>query len=137
MVDTRFSTSVHIMTALACAKDCLVTSPTLAHSVRTSPIVVRRLVSKLVEHGLVKSFRGKTGGIELARGADQITLRDIYEATTDKPLLAVSEKPAQKSCVVSCAMGKILDDVVMGLENRSLEYLQGIKLSELAERVRD
>lgn len=135
MVDTRFSVSVHIMTVLACNQNRLVTSPTLAQSVRTSPIVVRRLVAKLVEHGLVKSFRGKTGGVELARRAEEITLRDIYEATTDSPLVAVSNKPALKSCAVSCAMGKILEEVTSGLENRSLEYLQGIKVSDLAKKI--
>src|SRR5262245_35307873 len=129
MVDTRFAVSVHIMTALACSRDKLVTSPTIAKSVRTSPIVVRRLVSKLVERGLVHSFRGKTGGLELARKPETISLRDIYEAAVERPFLNVSDKPAQKSCAVSCAMGKILEEVVHGLEASSLDYLSKITLS--------
>ena len=136
MVDTRFAVSVHILTALACSKDCLLTSPTLAKSIRTSPVVVRRLVSKLVENGLVESFRGKSGGLKLSRRPEQISLRDVYLAATDGPLLAVTNKPAQKECAVSCSMGKILGEVVDGLEAASLDYLGKIKLSDLAKKVK-
>jgi Rrf2 family protein len=136
MVDTRFAVSVHIMTALACSKSKLVTSPTLAKSVRTNPIVVRRLVARLVEHGLVNAFRGKLGGLELAKKPQEITLREVYLAATEKPLVAVANKPAQKECAVSCAMGEILNEVVEGLEQASLEYLSKIKLSDLAHKIK-
>ncbi len=135
MVDTRFAVSVHIMTALAHSKQKLLTSPTLAKSICTSPIVVRRLVAKLAEQGLVNAFRGKSGGLELAKSADEITLRDVYLASTERPLVAVSKKPAQKECAVSCAMSKILCDVVEGLEEASLAYLEKIKLSDLAKKI--
>src|SRR5947199_143864 len=126
MVDTRFAVSVHIMTALAHRKDGRLTSPRLAESIRTNPIVVRRLVAKLVERGLVVSFRGKSGGLQLARPAKDISLRDVYLASTEKPLIAVSTKKPQKECAVSCAMGDILHDVVKGMEDVSLAYLESI-----------
>lgn len=123
------------MTALAHARGRLVTSPILAESIRTSPIVVRRLVAKLAERGLVRAHRGKAGGLELARAPQDITLREIYEAFMDKRLLGIAEKPAQKQCVVSCSMKKILCDVVSGVEQASLSYLEGVRLSDLVERV--
>jgi len=135
MVDTRFAVSVHILTSLACAKGERVTSPELAESVRTNPIVVRRLVARLVEKGLVTSYRGKAGGLSLARPAETITLRDVYLAATEKRLLAVSDKPSKKSCPVSCAMKEILGAVVDGMEEASLAFLEKTRLSDLAARV--
>lgn len=135
MVDTRFAVSVHIVTSLAVAKDGKLTSPELAESIRTNPIVVRRLVAKLVEKGLVKSFRGKSGGLELGRAASEISLRDIYEASTDKRLLGLPGKPAKQSCAVSCAMGSLLCEVAEGLENKSREYLAGIRVSDLVMKI--
>lgn len=135
MDDTRFTVSVHIVTAMAYRPDELVTSPTLAKSICTNPIVVRRLVSRLVEHGLVVSFRGKAGGLRLARRPEEITLRDIYEASTERPIVAVPAKPAQKECAVSCSMKKILGEVVRGLETATLDYLGKIRVSELVAKV--
>lgn len=135
MDDTRFSVSVHIVTSLAFNEGKLVTSPALAESIKTHPIVVRRLAARLVERGLVQSFRGKAGGLLLAKRPHEITLRDVYEASTDGPLVAVAGKAAQKQCPVSCAMGKIMDDVVGGMERASLEYLQQIRLSDLVAKI--
>lgn len=135
MVDTRFAVSVHIMTALAHRRDGRLTSPRLAESIRTNPIVVRRLVAKLVERGLVTSYRGKAGGLELARSPEEISLRDVYLASTEKPLVAISAKKPQKECAVSCAMGKILREVVRGMEDASLSYLDRIRLSDLTRKI--
>jgi Rrf2 family protein len=135
MVDQRFSVSVHIMTSLAYEKGDLLTSEALAKSVRTNPTVVRRLIAKLVDAGLLDSYKGKSGGVKLAKSAKEITLRDIYIAASGKPLLNTPDKEPNKHCNVSCAMNKLLDDVCAGLEKSSMNYLSGIKLSDLASKV--
>ena len=135
MVDQRFSVSVHIMTSLAYEKGDLMTSEALAKSVRTNATVVRRLVSKLVDAGLLDSFKGKAGGVKLSKPAREITLKDIYVAASGKPLLNTPDKEPNKQCNVSCAMNKLLDDVCDGLEKSSMSYLSGIKLSDLASKV--
>lgn len=135
MVDQRFSVSVHIMTAIAYEKGELVTSEELAAGIRTNPTVVRRLISKLVEAGLLNSFKGKTGGVRLAKPAKEVTLRDIYSAIADKKLMATPDKEPFKNCVVSCSMKKLLCEVADGIENNSLTYLESIRLSDLLAKI--
>jgi Rrf2 family protein len=48
-----------------------------------------RVMSDLVDAGLVVGRRGRTGGYRLARPADQITLLDIISATEPGPELRV------------------------------------------------
>ncbi len=95
MVDTRFSVSIQIMMALAyCGEDELSSSETLAKSLKTNPTFIRKLVSGLVEHELVQSYRGKGGGIKLAKSPDKISLNDIYLASTgEKRLISIHKKP--------------------------------------------
>lgn len=138
MLDQRFTTSIHIMTSLAFHQkqgDELMTSEYLANGIRTNPTVVRRLVSKLVEAGLVKSYKGKSGGMELAKKPDLITLKDIYLASTENKLIHCAEKAPLKQCAVSCSMKKILGEVINGVEENSLSYLAQIKLSELTSKI--
>lgn len=138
MVDQRFSVSVHIMTSLAygnCQGGRLMTSSELARSVRTNPTVVRRLVARLVEAKLLKAYKGKAGGVELARCPNEISLGDIYEAATEKTLIRNSQKAPRKLCPVSCAMGKLMGDIIEGVERNSRKYLSGISLADLVSKV--
>lgn len=136
MLDTRFSVSIHILTALAFNREGKMNSEILAQSIRTNPTFVRRLMAKLTQAGLIESKRGKAGGVHLSRCPDEITLKEIYLATMDKPLLDRVEKSPEQHCPVSCAMGKIIDEVFEGVEDHAVDYLAKIKLSQLVGKVK-
>lgn len=136
MLDQRFAASVHIMTLLAAHSDELQTSEFLAKTISTNPTVVRRLVGKLVEAGLVDSFKGKTGGVRISKTPKEITLKDIYKAsTTDKSLVNCRDVDVPKACKVSCSMREIFEGVSEGLEANSMAYLAKIKLSDILAKV--
>jgi Predicted transcriptional regulator len=135
MVDERFSVSVHILTILAYRKEELLTSDYLAKSIRTNPTVVRRLVSKMVEAGLLDSFKGKAGGVRLSKTAKEISLKDVYKAVSGKQLIPVREKDPLKSCAVSCSMIELLDGIAQGLECQSMKYLDSISINDLTQKV--
>lgn len=60
------------------------TSEQLLSSIRTNPTVVRRLLAKLVDAGLIESYKGKSGGVKLTKSPKEISLKDIYGAVCDK-----------------------------------------------------
>jgi Rrf2 family protein len=132
MVDTRFSVSVQIMVTLAYHSDELMSSESLSKVFKTNPTFIRKLVSNLVEAKLVDSYRGKGGGIKIARPASEITLKDIYIASTEeKTLIKTHKKPTIKSCIVSCSMDKIFCDIVDGIETSTKNYLAKKYLSDI------
>lgn len=136
MVDTRFPVSVHIMVSLAYHRDELLDSAQLARVLKTNPTFVRKLLSRLVEAGLVTSVRGKGGGFRLTRDAASVTLRDVYLAATEgRALVRTPQKPAFKPCPVSCSMSDILDHLVEGIEDATCTYLARIRLSDLLAKV--
>ncbi len=136
MVDTRFSISVHVMMTLAYHKDELVNSDFLAGVLKTNPTFVRKIVSRLVEARLVNSFRGKGGGIRIAKSPSEIALSDIYAAAVEeKCLVSTHKKPIMKSCPVSCCMDEILTDIVDGIEDSTKNYLSRMHLSDLLKKV--
>ncbi|AZZ38271.1 Rrf2 family transcriptional regulator [Bdellovibrio sp. qaytius] len=135
MLDQKFAASVHIMTLLAAHTDELQTSEVLAGYIRTNPTVVRRLLAKMVEAKLIDSFKGKSGGVRLAKTPNKITLEDIYKAVSDKNLLNCRDVDAPKACKVSCSMKKIFEGVSEGLEATSMAYLSKIKLSDVLAKV--
>ena len=111
------------------------TSETLAAGIRTNPTVVRRLLAKLVEAGLVESFKGKSGGVKISKNAKTISLKDIYGAVSGKNLINTPDKEPHKSCAVSCSMKEILCGFAKGFESNSMNYLSKIKLSDFISKV--
>lgn len=92
-------------------------------------------MAKLTQAGLVESKRGKSGGVQLTRCPDQITLKEVYLASQGRPLLDRVEKEPEAECPVSCAMGKIIDELFEGIETSVESHLSKIKLAELVGQV--
>ncbi len=137
MVDTRFSVSVQIMMTLAFHGDELQNSETLAKVLKTNPTFIRKLVSNLVEAKLVVSFRGKGGGIKLAKDPSEINLNDLYIASTgEKALISLHKKPTMKACPVSRCIDGVLDDIVSGIERSTQGFLANKTLSDLMKKVK-
>ncbi len=84
--NTRFSVALHVLAFLAW-KDESLKSSRIARSVGTNPVVIRRLLGRLGDAGLVTSQRGPLGGTQLARSPAEISLLDVFRAAGDRNLL--------------------------------------------------
>lgn len=145
MVNLQFATSVHIMISLGYLNQqktsktpsCkLANSDMLAESIGTNPVVIRRLLSQLNKAGLIKTARGKKGGVQLNKPASEISLSDVYKAIEIKDSVKPHNKPASKDCPVSCSMHEIMSSVSEGYTKASLKYLDAIKLSDLIKKIK-
>jgi len=133
--NTRFPVAVHVMTALAVRDGEAVTSPYLAHSIRTHPVVVRRTLGELRRAGLVEGTPGKGGGSRLARSPDRITLLDIYAAVGGGSVFALPTKPEVKDCPVSCGIKRLLADVQAEADRAFSASLSGVRLSDMVSGI--
>jgi len=137
MEDTRFSVSVQIMMTLAYHSDEMISSESLSKILKTNPTFIRKLVSNMVDAKLIDSFRGKGGGIKIAKAPDDISLKDIYLASTqEKALISLHHKPILKACPVSCCIDNVLKEIVMGIEQSTKSYLAKKYLSDLMKKVK-
>lgn len=138
MVDVKFSTSLQIMLSLAVqAKqgEDLATSQHLAESIGTNPALVRKLLIPLTQAGLVETFKGKTGGVRIAKSPKQITLSDIYDAAVDKDI-ACARKTASHSCPIGARMKTVFAGIVGGMENALRNHLQTKTLQQVLNQAK-
>lgn len=105
---TRFAVAVHILAALAVSDGKPMRSDDLAYSANTSAVVVRGLLSRLIDAGLTRSQLGAGGGALLARPAEKIRLLDVYEAVEDTELFSLHRTPPCENCAVG---GNILEAI--------------------------
>ena len=71
-ISSRFTIGLHILTAIDMfQKDYKVTSDFLAGSIRTNPVVVRKILGQLKKAGLIHSSQG-VAGITMAKPLEEI-----------------------------------------------------------------
>jgi len=136
VVNQQFTFAVHIMTALAFSPGEVIGSQTLAASVNTNPVVVRRLLLALRRARLIETFAGKHGGARLRKKPDRISLAEIYDAVESPQVILVNERKALRRCHVSCNMKGIMSGVAESTEQAVRKHLRGITLAQLVRKVR-
>jgi DNA-binding IscR family transcriptional regulator len=109
------------------------TSEHMAKSMDTNPVVIRRLMGGLRDHGYVQSEKGHGGGWVLSCDLATVTLRDIYEALGSPSLLAIGNRTEAPGCVVEQAVNAALGETFDAAEALLLERLGEVTLAALSE----
>ena len=79
-ISSRLTVAVHMLLCIEIFKNQRkVTSDILASSVNVNPVVIRRILQQLKKAGIVSVVRG-SGGADVARPLEDITLLDLYNA---------------------------------------------------------
>src|SRR5919202_5668669 len=113
--DGRLSGVLHVLLQMAEQRGPL-TSEVLAKAMDTNPVVIRRLMAGLREHGYVRSEKGHGGGWTLACDLSRVTLRDIYTALGCPSLLAIGNRTAAPDCLVEPAVKAALSQAFHNAE---------------------
>ncbi len=129
----RFAISIHALTLLASSKDPL-TSNAIAQSVNTNPVVVRRTMANLREHGLVESRPGTHGGWKLLREPRQIRLCEVYRSLEPEAILAIHANP-DKYCRVGGHIKGTLTSVFTAAQAEMEHALDRYTIADILEDV--
>ncbi len=128
-----FAIGLHIVGFLASQGGRPATSECLAELYGTSPVVLRRVLSRLNQSGLVESARGVGGGSVLAKDPNEINLREVYEAATEDPEL-LRRYPADRR-VVPRVLGGYINDLFETAEEALLSQFESITLAAVDRQV--
>jgi Rrf2 family protein len=134
-MSSRFAVAVHILALLGTRGDAWVTSDYAAGSVKTNPVVVRRLLGLLRRAGLVRIQPGPRGGARLARPADRITLAEVYQAVEEGQLLGLHRHPPNPRCPVGRNIGGVLGGVFGEAESALLGVLKRKSIEDVVKDV--
>lgn len=130
--DTRLSDVLHVLMHMAQHEGPL-TSQALSGAMTTNPVVVRRILAGLRDHGYVRSEKGHGGGWVLARSLSDITLLDIYKALGSPVLFAMGHRSASPDCLVQ----QWVNDALSGAFNEAEALLASrfaqVTLAQLGE----
>ena len=106
-----------------------------ARSMRTNPVVIRRLLKQLEVGGLVTIRQGRNGGVTLNRSPADITLKDIHDAVEDGHGLFVLRERGNPRCPVNRAMKTLLTPVFSAADMAVADTLAKTRLAALLDHI--
>lgn len=128
--NSRLSLALHTLSHMAGNPDRTRTSSDIADHAGTNPVVVRRVLGKLREAGLLTSEKGHAGGWRLARNPQEITLADVYLAL-DERLVATHETTDATACSIEHALHERVSGVLEEIEQSLVQRLGETSISEV------
>ena len=138
-ITSRFTIAVHIITAIDYFKEMdRVNSEFLAGSIGVNPVIVRTVIGKLREAGILETQRGSSGA-ELKKPLDAITFYDVYQAVDsvneEEGLFHFHEQP-NPDCPVGRNIHKALDGRLDAVQKAMEEEMKRISLADVVSDTR-
>ncbi|WP_420861527.1 RrF2 family transcriptional regulator [Algirhabdus cladophorae] len=130
--NSRLSLALHTLGHMAGDPDRTRTSADIADHAGTNPVVVRRVLGKLREAGLLTSEKGHAGGWRLARKPQDITLADVYLAL-DESLVATGVEETASACSVEHKLQRKVASVLEEIEQSLVERLSVTTIAEVRD----
>ena len=133
--NSRLSLAFRALIQMSCNADRAVTSARLAHQTKTNPVVVRRVLGRLREAGIVASERGHSGGWWLVRDPTCVTLADVYVALEQR-LVTAPPTAKIKMCSIERALQDRMSDIKTDIEASLIARLSDTTLADIQETAR-
>jgi Rrf2 family protein len=129
----RFTIAIHICLFLSYKDQKLIPSQEIAGSVKTNPVVIRRLMCKMKESGIIGSVAGARGGFYLAMNPEEIDLWRIYHSVKEGDFF-FKHKP-NDDCPVGGNLCELVDEVYKQAESSMEQVLGKITIRDLHEKL--
>ncbi|MEO9806538.1 MAG: Rrf2 family transcriptional regulator [Reichenbachiella sp.] len=129
----NFTKAIHICIYIN-LKGKLIPSSQLAESLKTNPVVVRRLIALLRKHNIIGSVSGSQGGFHLLRPAKEISLWNIFEATKEEEFF--HRPKVNHECVVSSNLSGLLFDAFQEAERSMKPKLKKVSIAFLTNKLK-
>jgi Rrf2 family protein len=128
--NSRLSLALHTLGHMAEAPERVLTSAEIAEHAGTNPVVVRRVLGKLREAGLLSSTKGHAGGWCLLRAPEEITLADVYLAL-DESIVAAEQGAEAEPCSVAQSLHRKVALVLSEVEQTLIDRLRQTTIAEV------
>jgi Rrf2 family protein len=130
--NSRMASAVQILCVMAYLGPDATNAEIIARSLRTNPVVVRRLLKCMEREGLVRIRPGKDGGVQLARKPAQIRLDQVYRAVEGGGDVFALRQGGNPNCPVNTRMEALLSPIFAATNNAVDRTLRQTTLETLA-----
>jgi Rrf2 family protein len=123
--------AVHVLAILAYNEGDRITSASLAGSINTNPVIVRRLLLSLKKARLVETCKGAGAGSRLSKSPMRINMAEVYRSVEDCESFATPSKKPSAVCPVGNCILEALARVFNSAQNAMEKDLEKTTLTDV------
>lgn len=131
--DQSIAVAANAICVIAFLSPAPVSAVMIAEQISLNPVVIRRVVGKLVSAGLVKSIQGVGGGYILAKEPHEIKLQDVFNGVSDKGIFKRSNKIPKANCAEGEAISEAIEKVFTRAEYAFSSVLMETTVQQLLD----
>jgi Rrf2 family protein len=128
--------AVHVLTVLAYKEGDRVTSASLAGSINTNPVIIRRLLLALQRAKLVDTCKGAGSGSRLHYSPKRVNMAQIYRAVEAAEAFTTPSRKPNADCPVGHCMREELEKIFASAQNAMERDLEKTTLADVIDAVR-
>jgi Rrf2 family protein len=128
--------AVHVLTVLAYKEGDRVSSASLAGSINTNPVIVRRLLLALQRAKLVDTCKGAGSGSRLNYSPKRINMAQIYRAVEAVEAFTTPSRKPNADCPVGHCMREELEKIFVSAQNALERDLEKTSLADVIDAVK-
>ena len=137
-ISSRFTIGVHILAVIDYMSSTeKVTSSVLAGSIGVNPVIVRNVMGKLKEAGIISISQGRSG-ITLAKDLEEITFYDMYKAVDcvdEEGIFHFHENP-NPECPIGRNIHRAMDGKLEQIQRCMEEEMKRITVADVTRDIR-
>lgn len=123
--------AVHVLTVLAYKEGDRVSSASLAGSINTNPVIVRRLLLALQRAKLVDTCKGAGSGSRLNYSPKRINMAQIYRAVEAVEAFTAPSRKPNADCPVGHCMREELEKIFVSAQSALERDLEKTSLADV------
>ena len=137
-ISSRFTIGVHILAVIDYMSSTeKVTSSVLAGSIGVNPVIVRNVMGKLKEAGIISISQGRSG-ITLAKDLEAVTFYDMYKAVDcvdEEGIFHFHENP-NPECPIGRNIHRAMDGKLEQIQRCMEEEMKRITVADVTRDIR-
>ncbi len=137
-MSSRFTIGVHILAVIDYMSSTeKVTSSVLAGSIGVNPVIVRNVMGRLKEAGIISISQGKSG-ITLAKDLGEVTFYDMYKAVDcvdEEGIFHFHENP-NPECPIGRNIHRAMDGKLEQIQRCMEEEMKRITVADVTRDIR-
>ncbi|WP_048000771.1 Rrf2 family transcriptional regulator [Lactiplantibacillus herbarum] len=130
----KLSDAMHILAYVDIYHAGDLSSAAIAGSIESNPSLIRRLMSRLTQAGLLTTQPGKVAP-KLARAATEITLLDVYQALDEETTLLHVDEKTNPKCIVGGNIQDTLNVAYQTVQRAAEQSMQSITLQSIIDDI--
>ncbi len=108
MRSKKISIAIHILSLIELLPEVEVNSTIVAQSIKTNPVVIRRIMTELKKADIIVATPNNKG-VKVAIDIKTLTLYDLYAILEGRKKVLNSHHKGQVTCPVGCCFDQIMD----------------------------